>query len=114
MEVSDVFDYYYGLDGKPISQAEWSAMINDPKVKFVAHDEIRDTSGEIALRVSTVWLGIDHNHSGLSPKPLIFESMVFRGTTYEDIDMMRYATLKEARIGHGELVAKYLYNPGRA
>lgn len=48
------------------------------------------------IRVSTVFLGLDHNW-GNGP-PLIFETMVFGGLLDEEQD--RYSTWDEAKIGH--------------
>lgn len=51
--------------------------------------------------VSTVWLGLDHQHgNGL---PLIFETMVFGGFLNERME--RYSTETEALEGHEEMVA---------
>jgi hypothetical protein len=67
-------------------------------------------------RVSTIFLGIDHNFSGVGP-PLLFESMVF-GPKMEPCNMPggvtwlfheslnyqpRYSTYNEAELGHEEL-----------
>lgn len=63
--------------------------------------------------VSTVFLGVDHNHFGEGP-PILFETMVFgppegSSTTFpEEWDgrMNRYATWDEAAAGHTEMVAE--------
>jgi hypothetical protein len=61
--------------------------------------------------VSTVFLGIDHNHFGDGP-PILFETMVFanpKGAAFPDeLDglMRRYATWDEAEAGHAEVVAE--------
>lgn len=47
--------------------------------------------------VSTVFLGIDHNHTNSGP-PLLFETMVFRGDHGGEMD--RYSTWEEAVVGH--------------
>jgi len=51
-------------------------------------------------RVSTVFLGLDHNHTGKGP-PILFETMVFGGPM--DDYMRRYATWEEAEKGHAEI-----------
>lgn len=51
--------------------------------------------------VSTVFLGIDHNHSGKGP-PVLFETMVFGGK--QDGLCHRYCTWDEAEVGHHEVV----------
>jgi hypothetical protein len=49
------------------------------------------------VRVSTVFLGIDHNF-GLNGPPLLFETMIFGGP--HDQWQNRYATKDEAVVGH--------------
>ena len=52
------------------------------------------------VRISTVFLGLDHNH-GLSGDPLLFETMVFvDGVTHQ---MRRYFIWEEAEAGHAEM-----------
>jgi hypothetical protein len=65
-------------------------------------------------RVSTVFLGIDHNFSSSGP-PVLFESMIFLPGEEIDEHMRRYVTWDEAEAGHAELVAfvqGYLSTPG--
>lgn len=54
-----------------------------------------------AIRVSTVFLGLDHNHFGSGP-PLLFETLVQGGPN--DGDMMRYSTWDEAIAGHARML----------
>lgn len=51
--------------------------------------------------VSTVFLGLDHNH-GLTGRPVLFETMVFGGEL--DEEMRRYSTWNEAEEGHAYVV----------
>ena len=61
--------------------------------KNVANDIIN------GKRVSTVWLGLDHNHFG--GKPLLLETMVFETESVgADIYCERYSTWDEAVEGH--------------
>ena len=53
------------------------------------------------VRVSTVFLGLDHNFSGGTP--ILWETMVFGGSMDEHMD--RYATRQAALDGHAEVVA---------
>ena len=53
--------------------------------------------------VSTVFLGIDHSF-GFRGTPILFETLVFGGLL--DDEMERYATLKEARLGHEQMIAR--------
>ena len=52
-------------------------------------------------RISTVFLGLDHNF-GEGP-PVLFETMIFNGPHdgYQD----RYSTWEEAEVGHSKAVA---------
>lgn len=47
--------------------------------------------------ISTVFLGLDHNYSGVGP-PILFETMVFGGPLNHEME--RYATWEEAEVGH--------------
>jgi hypothetical protein len=60
----------------------------------------KDEVGEV--RVSTVFLGLDHSFSG--GPPLLFETMVFGGE--HDQAQWRYTTWQEAEIGHAQVLAK--------
>lgn len=56
-------------------------------------------------RISTVFLGIDHNFSGTGP-PVLFETMVFdRG---RDVECYRWATWRESVAGHNRTVRRWL------
>ena len=57
--------------------------------------------GPKPVRVSTVFLGLDH---GLGGKPLWFETMVFGGKLDQEQD--RYETWDEAVAGHKAMVKK--------
>jgi hypothetical protein len=85
---------YFDLDGRPIDQAAWAQLF-----KHDRHIGL-DTEGEVT--VSTVWLGLNHNWSGLDP-PLIFETMVFGGAYHEYCQ--RYSTKAQALAGHDQAVA---------
>ena len=85
----------------PATMAAWSMMFGDESRRVAATDV-----GEV--RVSTVFLGIDHGH-GMTDEPLLFETMVFGGP--HDGEMDRYATWDEAMAGHAAMVAKVLGGP---
>lgn len=70
---------------------------NDRKIQY---DEITDD-----VSVSTVFLGIDHNHSGKGP-PVLFETLVFGGPL--DGNMDRYCTYSDAENGHLEMLIKVI------
>lgn len=58
-----------------------------------------------AVRISTAFLGIDHNFTGRGP-PLLFETMVFGGAL--DGECGRTATWEEAEKEHAETLARVL------
>ena len=66
------------------------------------------------LWISTVFLGLDHGlplmqellDNPLGYRPILWETMVFRG--HEPIDMERYRSRQEAVAGHERMVEKYL------
>ena len=60
--------------------------------RIVALDNI-----EKDIRVSTVFLGLDHSF-GASTVPILFETMIFGGQ--HDDYQERYATYKQAEAGH--------------
>jgi hypothetical protein len=53
------------------------------------------------VRVSTVFLGLDHSFSDHGP-PVLFETMVFIGHDAQDCE--RYSTWDEAEAGHARWV----------
>ena len=55
------------------------------------------------VKVSTVFLGIDHNFGDKGP-PILFETMIFGGSLDEEMD--RYSTWEEAEAGHKRMVTK--------
>lgn len=98
---------HYDMDGKPIELLEWAN-------KFEHSDRQIDRTWMWfgLVRVSTVWLGLDHDFSRpldkVNPHPLIFETMIFihgRGDK-----MWRYSTKDEAKAGHAAAV-KFCRNP---
>ena len=64
------------------------------------HGIEEDMIGDV--RISTVFLGIDHNLSGVG-KPLLYETMVFNGPM--DQYQERWETEDQARKGHVEIMA---------
>ncbi len=56
-------------------------------------------------RVSTVFLGLDHNFG--QGDPLLFETMVFPPDSLSELDMDRYSTWDEAEKGHDKMVKKW-------
>lgn len=90
---------YYKLDENknvvPSSREEWSDFIEGNLPTNYKHvgDDMVD-----GKRVSTVFLGLDHNWNPESKIPIVFETMVFRNSV--DIYQERYSIWKEAEEGH--------------
>ena len=55
-------------------------------------------------RVSTVFLGLNHNYWG--GPPILWETMVFGGPL--DLETDRYSSRAEALAGHAEMVARVI------
>ena len=56
------------------------------------------------VRVSTVFLGLDHNFGDLFGRPILFETMVFVG--HDSVACDRWRTWDEAEAGHARWVAQ--------
>lgn len=92
---------WYDRDGKPMTVEEASSKLHDMEYKRVGYATNKD------ICVSTVWLGLDHQW-GPDGDPVIFETMVFRGKSWADIDCQRYSTLVQAEAGHVAFVLKMM------
>jgi hypothetical protein len=86
---------YYDRDGNRLTLWQWAAIMESRQDRHVADDMVG------MVRVSTVWLGLDHNFSGLGP-PLIYETMIFGGTM--DERQWRYPTAVSALAGHDRVL----------
>jgi len=75
--------------------ARWSEDLSKRRV-----DETRLSNG---VRVSTVFLGLDHRFDDKGP-PLVFETMIFGGPL--DQHMWRYSSWDDAVTGHAVAVRK--------
>ncbi|MDP2654913.1 MAG: hypothetical protein Q8Q08_12905 [Candidatus Omnitrophota bacterium] len=94
----------YNRSGAPISTEVFARRMEDKDYKIVKQERLWN-----GLRVSTVWLGIDHGYG--HGRPLIFETMVFPGKSFRDMDMMRYATEAEALAGHARMRRRWIWWP---
>lgn len=72
---------------------EWYEKATRDGTRFVAKSDVG------ILRVSTVFLGLNHRFGDDGP-PLLFETMVFVGKSGEDLNMERYTTWDQALAGH--------------
>ncbi len=91
---------YHILEGKTpkvvddvIEWAKWFETAD----RHVAQTELPN-----GVRVSTVFLGLDHNFGG--GEPILFETMIFGGE--HDGCQERYFTWEEAEVGHKQALAK--------
>jgi hypothetical protein len=96
---------FYDPDGRPIELLEWAQMFESDR--RVAHDHAG------GYRVSTVWLGLDHQLIPGAP-PLIFETMLFGKGKPRDQDQFRYSTLEQAREGHAAILRELAGEGDRA
>ena len=92
---------YYILDAekRPIPAAdvlEWGHFFNSPD-RIVDNTEVGD------LRISTVFLGLDHRFFGDGP-PILFETMIFGGPL--NMSQWRYASWDDAETGHKAAVRR--------
>jgi len=95
---------YYDKNDQPIEGKDaclvWAEQFEkDPKGRIV-----KQQTTWLGFWVSTVWLGLDHNFG--HGKPLIYETMVFRGS-YSDLDTRSYSTRREAAVGHELMFLKW-------
>lgn len=78
---------------------EWAIWFSKEENRALIRTEL--DGGEV--RISTIFLGIDHNYSGIGA-PILFETMVFGGEM--DMYQQRYATYEDAILGHDEVRTK--------
>lgn len=74
---------------------QWSEFMNNPR-RIVAVDHFEDSE----VRISTVFLGIDHGF--FETEPVLFETMIFAPGKDYDQRQWRCCTWKEAVAQHAE------------
>ena len=82
----------------PVDLLTWASWLE----KAGDRRRVADTSITSDIRVSTIFMGLDHSWG--RGKPLIFETMVFGGVL--DNEMDRYSTWEEAEAGHASMVKR--------
>ena len=90
--------YILNAAGEPVPCAdvlEWARWYE------TADRKVARTDAGDGIKVSTVFLGLDHNF-GFHGPPILWETMVFGGAHNEH--MRRYATRGQAVDGHNETV----------
>lgn len=93
-------DKYILIDRVPVLEPDlltWARWFEDDSHRRVDEDRLPD-----GVRVSTVFLGLDHNYVDGAP-PLLFETMIFGGPHHDYCE--RYATWADAAVGHQQAVA---------
>jgi hypothetical protein len=91
---------WYDRDGEPIPIIVANDLLEDEDYKVVAQDVF--VIDDEPVKVSTVWLGLDHNWWPQGPQH-IFETMVFGGKHH--MFQRRYSTERQAYEGHIGMVA---------
>lgn len=88
----------YILNGKkPVLEPnimKWGKWFQDTPNRTVKKSNVGN------VKVSTVFLGVDHGYDG--KEPVLFETMVFGGSM--DEEMLRYKTWEDALYGHNQMV----------
>ncbi|MGK5530838.1 hypothetical protein [Streptomyces sp. URMC 129] len=101
------FDWY-DREGNAIDMEQVETLLSMSSYKRIALTEVTSESdADIRFRVSTVWLGLNHNWN--AGPPLIFETMVFSGEepapeAWADRLCQRYSNELDAKLGHEEAV----------
>ena len=99
--------YYIERDGVPVRATleEFSELYKEDgevRQRRVALDVFSN-----GYTVSTVFLGIDHNHFGIGP-PILYETMVWREDGVWEDYQERYSSRADALRGHAQAVATYI------
>ena len=90
-------NYILDENGNPkveLDIMKWAEWFEVPENRVIARDEVN------GVRVSTVFLGLDHNFDGQGD-PILWETMTFgKGEEQQE----RYTSKKEALVGHKKIV----------
>lgn len=103
--------YILDEDGEPVPEPDllkWGAWYREADrhvaVTIVGGD------GDHQVRVSTVFVGMDHNFGGVNSTPILWETMIFGGPNSDY--MRRYTTRADALAGHEEAARTALIPEG--
>lgn len=93
------------IDGHAVPASSQGLDILGWAAWMQAHNEQRRVSQDQVGEwdISTVFLGIDHNHSLHGP-PLLYETMIFASGSSMDLACWRYHTREAAEEGHNKVV----------
>jgi len=89
--------YYVLVDKQPVITDDLTLWARN---QHIDQRRVAETEAITDVRVSTVFLGLDHGFGGT---PLLFETMVFGGEA--DMECWRYSTWDAAQAGHDAVVA---------
>ena len=95
---------YYAPDGTQIDLRRWATLREGGEASVKRPWLISGLyfRAGVAIRVSTVWLGMNHNFG--SGTPLFWETAVFVGGGFMDTAMYRYGSQAAALQGHRDTV----------
>lgn len=86
---------YYSRDGQPLCLFDWARSFENTD-RHIGDDAFN------GIRVSTVFMGLDHQHDPTGP-PLLYETMVFGGDY--NYEFWRHSTEETARVFHEAVVS---------
>lgn len=93
--------YLLGDDGITVTECRdtilWGRFMDEGRKKHMLRHLVKDHKTGEEVRVSTVFIGIDHSF-GEPGAPVLWETMVFGGT--HDDFQRRYRSAQDAREGH--------------
>ncbi len=92
---------YILVDGKPVPEPD---LLRWADWHETADRSVEQTWADHEIWVSTVFLGLDHNHIGQGP-PVLWETGIFIRGGMETC--RRYSSLAAAKRGHWEVVVEY-------
>jgi hypothetical protein len=102
--MSDDEPHFYDPDGNPLTLGEWAEMLESSRQDMSERSWWRWHTELEGLRVSTVWMGLDH--SFLPGEPAMFwETMILCDDDSHELDnrQWRFGS-KEAAFAHHEWV----------
>lgn len=92
--------YVLDSQGNPVPEPDllkWGLWME----RAIKHRIVSQVQLENGVKVSTVFLGLDHNFCMIGP-PLLWETMIFGGP--HDQWQQRYSTREDALLGHLQAV----------
>ena len=95
---------HYILEGripKQVPLMEWARRFG-----IIDNRRIKLTKFSKNIKISTVFLGVDHGFS--DDEPILFETMIFGGERDEECE--RYSTVDDSLEGHNKIVKEFLEN----